>query len=133
MGWVSVRADLDGGAVHASLVPGSPDAGAMLGAHLPGLNAYLAEHHGSIAAVTVTSPETRFGDAGSSGESAANPHGANSGSGEGPAENSAYDRSGAQSVQPLQTASVRLANDDPEVDYVPPVVAVGGTHISAMA
>jgi hypothetical protein len=57
LGWVGVRADLDGGGVHASLVPGSAEAAQTLGSHLAGLNAYLAERHPAVAAVTVAGHE----------------------------------------------------------------------------
>lgn len=64
LGWVSVRADLGGGGVHASLVPGSADAATALDGHLAGLNTFLTEHHTGLAAVTVSAPEVRWGDAG---------------------------------------------------------------------
>ena len=64
LGWVGVRADLGGGGVHASLVPGSADAALALGGHLAGLNAYLAEHRSGVAGVTLAAPESRAPDAG---------------------------------------------------------------------
>jgi len=57
LGWVGVRADLGGGGVHASLVPGSAEAAQALGGHLAGLNLYLAERHAGVAPVTVASQE----------------------------------------------------------------------------
>jgi len=57
LGWVGVRADLSGGGVHAQLVPGSADAAQVLGSHLAGLNAYLAEHHTPVETLTLTAPE----------------------------------------------------------------------------
>ncbi len=57
LGWVGVRADLGGGSVHASLVPGSPEAAQMLGSHLAGLNDYLAERHPGVGTVTVAGHE----------------------------------------------------------------------------
>jgi len=65
LGWVGVRAELGNGGVHASLVPGSTDAELELGSHLAGLNAYLAEHHAGVSAVTLSSTENRSPDAGS--------------------------------------------------------------------
>ncbi len=64
LGWVGVRAQLGGGGVHASLVPGSTDAALALGNHLAGLNAYLAEHHAEVSAVTLSAPESRSANAG---------------------------------------------------------------------
>jgi hypothetical protein len=57
LGWVGVRADLGGGSVHASLVPGSAEAAQTLGSHLAGLNEYLAERHPAVATVTVAGHE----------------------------------------------------------------------------
>jgi hypothetical protein len=57
LGWVGVRADLGGGSVHASLVPGSAEAAQMLGSHLAGLNEYLAERHPGVDAVTLAGHE----------------------------------------------------------------------------
>ena len=57
LGWVGVRADLGAGSVHATLVPGSPEAAQMLGSHLAGLNDYLAERHPAVGTVTVAEHE----------------------------------------------------------------------------
>ncbi|WP_157439691.1 hypothetical protein [Terracidiphilus gabretensis] len=59
LGWVSVRADLTAGGLHASVVPNSPEAAQALGNHLAGLNAYLAEYHGSSITASVAAPEDR--------------------------------------------------------------------------
>jgi hypothetical protein len=61
LGWVGVRADLGGGSVHASLVPGSAEAAQTLGSHLAGLNEYLAERHPGVAIVTVAGHENGVG------------------------------------------------------------------------
>jgi hypothetical protein len=65
LGWVSVRADLSGGVVHAQLVPGSADAAQALGSHLTGLNAYLDEHHTPVETLTLTAPEGGWSGLGS--------------------------------------------------------------------
>jgi hypothetical protein len=65
LGWVSVRANLSGGAVHAALVPGSSDAAQALAGHLAGLNSHLAAEHMVVQPVTVAPPSW------SSGQSAA--------------------------------------------------------------
>jgi len=59
LGWVGVRADMSGGGVHASLVPGSADAAVTLGGHLAGLNSYLAEQHTPVETLTLAAPENR--------------------------------------------------------------------------
>ena len=57
LGWVSVRADLTPGGLHASVVPNSSEAAQALGGHLSGLNTYLAEHHGGTITASLAAPE----------------------------------------------------------------------------
>jgi hypothetical protein len=57
LGWVGVRADLNGGAVHASLVPSSTEAAQTLSSHLVGLHSYLNEQHTPVDSLTMSSPE----------------------------------------------------------------------------
>ncbi len=59
LGWVSVRADQSGGAIHATLVPGSSEAASALSSHLDGLNAYLDSRHSPVQSLTVAEPEGR--------------------------------------------------------------------------
>jgi hypothetical protein len=59
LGWVSVRADQAGGAIHATLVPGSSEAASALSSHLDGLNAYLDSRHSLVQSLTVGEPESR--------------------------------------------------------------------------
>ena len=59
LGWVGVRADASGGSIHASVVAGSADAAQTLSGHLAGLNAYLADQHTPVEAVTVAASEDR--------------------------------------------------------------------------
>ena len=56
LGWVGVRADLNGGSVHAAVVPGSSEAAQALSGHLAGLNTYLAEQHSPVATLTMAAP-----------------------------------------------------------------------------
>jgi hypothetical protein len=84
LGWVSVRADVAGSAVHAAVIPGSADAAQALGSHLTALNAYLAEHHGQSAIVTLAAPEnSREGSEFGQGRAFGNQGGAQEGSGGG--------------------------------------------------
>lgn len=57
LGWVGVRAETAGAAVHATIVPMSADAAQVLGAHLPALSAYMAEHPAAATQVTMAAPE----------------------------------------------------------------------------
>lgn len=57
LGWVAVRAETSGAAVHASIVPSSADAAQVLGSHMPALSAYMAEHPTAATQVTMAAPE----------------------------------------------------------------------------
>ncbi len=54
LGWVGVRADLNGGIVHATVVTSSSEAAQALSGHLPGLSSYLTEQQMPVATLTVT-------------------------------------------------------------------------------
>jgi hypothetical protein len=56
LGWVSVRASASGGAVHATVVPGSEAASQALSGHMEGLNEYMAAHHSQVESVTMAAP-----------------------------------------------------------------------------
>jgi hypothetical protein len=64
LGWVTVRAEMSGGGIHASLVPGTAEAAQTLGGHIPGLSGYLAEHHTPVETLTLAAPGSRSSDAG---------------------------------------------------------------------
>ena len=117
LGWVGVRADASGGAIHASLVPGSDDAAQALSGHLAGLSAHLAEQHTAVETLAVASPET--GRAGWGAEQGSE-HGTgqNSGQGSNPGTQQglsqsmnqggyAQPQSGVDSGMPAASASVR--------------------------
>ena len=57
LGWVGVRAEAAGSGVHATVLPASTEAAQMLGGHIAGLNAHLAEHQGRSATVTLAAPQ----------------------------------------------------------------------------
>lgn len=57
LGWVGVRAESSGTAVHAAIVTGSTDAARTLDGHLAGLNSFVTEHHGHSSTVTLASPD----------------------------------------------------------------------------
>ena len=57
LGWVGVRANSEGGGVHASLVPDSAGAAETLGGQMAGLSAYLAEQHAPVDSLTLAAPE----------------------------------------------------------------------------
>jgi Flagellar hook-length control protein FliK len=53
LGWVGVRADLSGGAIHAAIVPGSAEAAQALGAQMPALHAHLAAQDVALATLSL--------------------------------------------------------------------------------
>jgi hypothetical protein len=59
LGWVGVRADLSGGGVHATLLPGSVEAAQALGQHMDGLNAYMAQQHTPVESLAMGLPGSR--------------------------------------------------------------------------
>jgi len=125
LGWVGVRADLSGGAVHAAVVAGSSDAARTLGGHMAGLNAYLADHHAGVASLTMASPDN--GSANWSGNSGAMQQGASgnnpqSGAPE-PQTNGSFSPAAASGKIPAQSGGLEAA--PPEVRQ--------GRHISVMA
>lgn len=71
LGWVSVRADGTATGLHAALIPGSPEAASALGNQLPGLNAFMAEHQGHTATITLAAPEAGSQHAGTSQQDSA--------------------------------------------------------------
>ena len=56
LGWVSVRADLNAGGIHATLVPSSAEAAQALNGHLAGLSTHLVEQQSPVASLTMASP-----------------------------------------------------------------------------
>jgi len=54
LGWVGVRADLDGGIVHATVLTSSSEAAQALSGHLAGLSSYLTEQQTPVATLTIT-------------------------------------------------------------------------------
>lgn len=73
LGWVSVRAQADGGGVHASIVPNSSEAAQVLNSHLGALNSHLSETQANVRSVTMSPPE-RAWNSGGSGDSLSGQH-----------------------------------------------------------
>jgi hypothetical protein len=57
LGWVSVRAEMSSGGVHASVIPPSNDAAQVLNGHLGGLDAHLANSHLHMHPVTISATQ----------------------------------------------------------------------------
>jgi hypothetical protein len=141
LGWVGVRADTSGGAVHAELVPGSADAAQALGSHLAGLNAYLAEHHTPVETLTLSLPESEGAELGG-GQSAG--QGAEQGAGQGTQPGSGQQtgqepaqgaESGSPSVAAMHSTALPAASAGllGGLHGSTPAGRPGGVHISVMA
>lgn len=136
LGWVSVRADLNGGGVHAELVSGSTEAAQALGSQLAGLNAYLSEHHTAVETLTVTSPESGGPGLGSGqGTGAETQQGPGQQSGQQtPQDSGASIVAGATSlrslpIRPTSESPIAISGMDGSMENS----WQGGTHISVMA
>jgi len=57
LGWVSVRAQLDAGGIHAAVVPSSEIGAQVLGSHLAGLNSDMANRHEHLNPITLSAPD----------------------------------------------------------------------------
>jgi hypothetical protein len=125
LGWVAVRAESSGGGLHASVLPGSPEAAQMLSAHLSGLNAFLAQQHGPHATATMAAPgDAHYGATADQGNSAGGGSGRDDGAGKNMAqarESDSSPRMGAARVVGKSSGSDGLATRR------------AGTYVSVMA
>ena len=55
LGWIGIRAEASGGAIHATLISQSSDAAQVLGGHVAGLHSYLAENHTPVEKLSLAS------------------------------------------------------------------------------
>ena len=60
LGWVSVRAQTDAGGIHAAVVPSSEVAAQVLGSHLAGLNAHMANRYENLNPITLAASDTAW-------------------------------------------------------------------------
>jgi len=136
LGWIGVRAEMSGGAVHASLVPGSMDAGQTLSGHLTGLNAYLAEHHALVEPVTLAAPQGSSDSGMNQGTGQSMHQGSGQQMGQEPGQG---DRAGSQSSTHTETHGFartvpqRIQVHAGVPDTTTPITRPGSVHISVMA
>lgn len=131
LGWVGVRADLGGGGVHATLMPGTADAAAAIGNHLDGLNAYLAEHHTQVDTVTMAAPESQWAGQGMDQGSSRNMHQGAGQEAPGPDPGSGERVSSSSAAQPaLPEGALQVERLD---EGSMPAGRWGKAHISVMA
>jgi hypothetical protein len=105
LGWVSVRADMSGGGVHAAVVPGTAEAAQTLSTHMAGLNNYLSEHRTAVHTLSLATPGSGSGFNQAAGQ----------GSGQHSGSYNEADQRGnpwtpIQSSQPLSSTSVQMSH-----------------------
>lgn len=134
LGWVSVRADMAAGGVHAAVVPGTADAAQALGAHMAGLNSYLSENRAAVQTLTLASP-----GGGQGFNQGSNQGTTGQGTGQGSTQDSGYrDGSGQQSgpqagMPPVPGASQSFVQTRGATGESAPVSSRVGTSISLIA
>ncbi len=128
LGWVGVRADLNGRGIHAAVVPGSPEAAQALSGHLAALSAYLAEQQTPVATLTMTSP-------GGSGMGAGVSQDMQQSAGQNTEQNStAASQAGAQQgTNANPSGSGNITGESGGFDAMTYAGERRGTHISVMA
>jgi hypothetical protein len=129
LGWVSVRADLNGGGIHATLVPSSTEAAQALDGHLAGLSTHLAEQQSPVASLTMASPSESGAE---NGMGQRMQQGA-----QGNPQGNAADQAQAGAQQNAPRASSISVLDTPAqngiLDSLTHTGDLRGTHISVMA
>ena len=123
LGWVGVRADSSGAGIHASLVPGSTEAGQSLSGHLAGLSTYLNEQHTSVDSLTVSTPEGQWSGTGTD-------QGMGGQTGQGGQSDT---QSGLQQTLSNQAAQSSVSSSTTESESTVETPVRGGVHISVMA
>ena len=129
LGWVGVRADLNAGGIHATLVPSSAEAAQALNGHLAGLSTHLVEQQSPVASLSMASPgdngiENGMGQRMQQGAEG-NPQG------NAPEESQAGSQ---ESAPPAPSTFVQAASG--QAGNLDPLARTGelrGTHISVMA
>ena len=122
LGWVSVRAGVNAGAISAVVVPGSADATQALGAHMAGLHDYLQEQHSPVDSLTLADSTGTGANQGMQHQGQPQSEHNNQ-----TASAQALSSIPPASSSPAQTTNVSGSNS-------PPILSgSGGRHISVMA
>jgi len=130
LGWVGVRADMSGGGVHASLVPGSAEAAQTLGGHMAGLQEFLAEQHTPVETLTMATHES--GTAALSADQGMMQQGASQNSG----QNASPDSQSNPLPAPVSMPQTLPQGILPQIDRSDGIASYSeqrGGHISVMA
>src|SRR6185437_14892513 len=138
LGWVSVRAEMGPGGVHAAIVPGTADAAQALGGHMAGLSAHLAEQRVGVTSVSMNNPGNSPGNNPGvapqlAGGGAGHSGGGHSNTGQG--QHQPADTSGSYATPTVTSVSGARAIAHHDSGTRPVVAASGmtGRHISVVA
>lgn len=133
LGWVSVRAEMGAGGVHAAIVPGTADAAQTLGGHMAGLSAHLAEQRVGVTSVSLNNPGNGLGVAPQLAGGGAGQSGGYSNTGQG--QHQPADTSGSYVAPTMTSVSGARATAHHDGGTRPVTVASGmtGRHISVVA
>jgi hypothetical protein len=124
LGWVSVRAESSGNALHAAIIPGSGEAAQTLGTHLTALNSFMAEHHGRSSTVTLASPDQ--------GQMQGGLTHTGGHSGEGPAQQQLHQEESRGGILTVGSEGIPSTRTSTQHATNPPYTG-GGIHISVIA
>jgi hypothetical protein len=129
LGWIGVRAEVNGGGVHATLLPSSSEAAQVLGGHMAGLDAYLAAEHAPVRSLTLTTPGGREPGL-ASGQDLS--QGMNQGSGQ-----SDHSEPKPSTLVPMAAIATSVSRVTPvqsgRLEHTAEIPRRGGTHISVVA
>jgi hypothetical protein len=127
LGWVGVRAQSSGSALHAAILPGSGEAAQALGGHLTELNSFMSEHHGRSSTVTLALPDQ--------GQPQGGFNHSGGHSGEGPAQRQSHEgqAQGDAAPFPSQAATDTGTRTQVRLDSDAHVYPRDGVHISVIA
>jgi len=129
LGWVGVRADLNAGGIHATLVPSSAEAAQALNGHLAGLSTHLVEQQSPVASLTMSSPSESGGENGMGQRM-------QQGADENPQRNAPEESPAASQLHASPAASAAVLATPAQAGIRDSLAHTGdlrGTHISVMA
>lgn len=116
LGWVGVRADLQGHTVHATVMPSSTDAAQSLSQHMSGLGSYLQEQNSAVRSVGLATPaEQQAFDSAQTGAGPGNSSSSGNSSGSREDRSAESSTTAALDVRTISTPSVAGTRDSAPV------------------
>ena len=129
LGWIGVRAQVDAGGVHASVVTASALASQALSSNMTNLSAYLDEQHTPVQSLTMATSESSW-----EGRNTDNPSSTNAGQGNAQEGNSGQQQASSNSVASAATvAQDRFIQTTDPIESSLAYLATGAKYISVIA